>query len=206
MAPHLATITVDNWDDAKAHLDAHTSDNADTLPALAAALEEDLHHLVLDPDTRTLWWAYDNQAMDGDDWTIEQYTAEAGAEALGEIVGVIQDCLADPEAYNSQDTFENHQAALDEYTEILRLALPTDPAAARATIKRRRALIARQDQLLQRADANLVRDLVGTEHGGAARAARALHITQTQASRLIAEDDRRRTALSTAVKASLLDR
>jgi hypothetical protein len=203
----MTTTPVTDWSAAEAHLATHTGTNAHTLPALTALLGTDLHHLVLDPDTRTIWWAWDKAAVDmGEGWAIDQLDAEAAAENFSDTIDTIHDRLADHDLYNSYDAFELDQDALDEYTEILRLTLPADAAEARSAIKRRRDLLARQDQLLQRADANLVRDLVGTEHGGAARAARALNITQTQTSRLITEDDRRFANTAMAVKAALAER
>jgi len=61
-----------------------------------------------------------------------------------------------------------------------------------------------QDALWQRAYANLVRDLVGNEHGGKTRAGRQLGVTDVQIGRIIREDDQRRDQLEQSVQEAKL--
>lgn len=198
----LLTTTAADWDEVEATLSAHTSAAAYVLTELTAYLDSDLHHLVLDPETRTIWWAYDNAPLDGEGWTVEQLAPEKAAEQLDDHIDLIQDRMDDPEGYAYGGDPSSDQSALDEYTEILRLAIPAEPAEAADRIRRQRHLIARQDALWQRAYANLVRDLVGNQWGGKARAARALGVTDVQIARIIREDDDRRAALTDAAQAA----
>ncbi|MER7584319.1 hypothetical protein [Kitasatospora sp. NPDC097691] len=65
---------------------------------------------------------------------------------------VIQDRQDDLTEYaEGHADLDRDQEALDEYAAVLLLALPAQPAAAAARIKRQRRLIARQDALRQRA-------------------------------------------------------
>ncbi|WP_062214676.1 hypothetical protein [Streptomyces sp. NBRC 109706] len=199
----LATVTVADWDAAEVYLAEHTSDATYTLTELTAAHDADLHEIRLDPETRTIWWAYDNGPVRGKGWTVDHLTPAAAAEQAEPIIDTTQDRMGDPEGYAGQiHRLDDDQALLDEYTEILRLTLPADPQAARAEIRTRRALA---DALWQRADAELVRSLAGSDRGGKAAAARTLGITRMQVTRLISDDDRRRDALTQAVREAEAD-
>lgn len=198
----LTTLTVSDWPAVQSHIEEHASATAQPLPALTTALDDELHHLVLDPETRTIWWAWDNSPLSEEGWTVEQLSPDAAAAQLGDQVDLIQDYQDNPQWYaEGNDTHRRDQDALDEYTEILRLSLPDDPAEAAAHIKRKRHLIARQDSLWQRTYAEMVRNLAGGGRGGKARAARALGISDMQVGRIIREDDTRRAELDDAVQA-----
>ncbi|WP_030888241.1 hypothetical protein [Streptomyces sp. NRRL S-1868] len=198
--PELYTTTVDTWGDAEATLAGHTSTEAYTLTELTALVGSDLHKIVLDPTTRTVWWASDQSPHDGEGWLIKQLSLEQAADLLGGEIDLLQDRLDDPEEhYPGRDAArsglwdpDSDQKALDEYTAILRLQVSSDPRAARAEIKRRRLTIARQDALWRRTDADLVRDLAGTKRGGLTRASEQLDITDVQVGRIIRDDDKRR--------------
>lgn len=197
----LATTTVEDWPDAKAHITATTSPAAYVLTDLTALHDEELHHLVLDPESRTLWWAYDLAPIDGEGWTVDQWSPDAAAEMLSDQIDLIQDRMDDPQQYaKGMADLQTDQDALDEYAEILRMRLPAEPAAAAASIRHRRKLIARQDALWQRTYAALVRDLAGTEHGGKTQASKAIGVTDVQIGRIIREDQQRREAMEQTVR------
>ncbi|MGY5127320.1 hypothetical protein [Streptomyces nigrescens] len=205
-ATEANTTTVADWEAAETHITEHTSADAYTLTELTAIHDADLHHIVLDPKTRTIWWAYDNTPIGGEGWTVDQLTPQEAADMAGDQIGLIQDKLDEisgqPEDCGYARGFgdlDSDQAALDEYTEILRLALPEDPREARSHIQATRDRIAQQDALWQRTYANMVSDLAGTEHGGKTRAARALGVTDMQVGRIIREDAQRRDKLAEAV-------
>lgn len=202
---NTSTIVAD-WDAAEAHISERTSTNAYVLAELTAINDADLHHIVLDPKARTIWWAYDNAPLDGEGWTVDQLTPQEAAEMASDQIGVIQDKLdeisSQPEDCGYARGFgglDSDQAALDEYAEILRLTLPEDPREARGRIQAARDQLAQQDALWQRTYANMVSDLAGTEHGGKTRAARVLGITDMQVGRIIREDAQRRNRLAQAV-------
>lgn len=200
----LSTTIVPDWEAVENYLAAHTSSSAYVLRTLTVLHDDDLHHIVVDPETRTVWWAWDNEPpMDGDGWTIEQLTPAAAAAQAGNQIDLAQERMDNPEWYaEGPYDLDADQEALDEYTSILRLELATGPDMASADIKARRRSISRQDALWQRAYANLVRDLVGSEHGGKTRAARQLGVTDVQIGRIIREDDQRRDQLEQAVRAA----
>lgn len=206
----LSTIALADWDATQAHITQNTSAASYVLPELTALLGADLHHLVLDPESRTIWWAYDNTPLDGDGWTIEQLTPEAVTEQLADQIDMIQDRMdeaADPDSAYANGFYDlnRDQAAFDEYAEIMRLALPADPAEMATRIRRKREVLARQDALWQRAYANMVRDLAGTERGGKTRAARPLGVTEMQVGRIIREEEQRRAKLADAVRQARRD-
>ncbi|MFF1298123.1 MULTISPECIES: hypothetical protein [unclassified Streptomyces] len=197
----IATMTVEDWEAAQAHLAEHASDSAYVLTALTALNDSDLHHIVLDPDTRTVWWAYDNSVSDEDGWTILHLPPEAAAQMASDQPHLIQDRMDNPEWYaEGNGDLGTDQEALDEYTAILRLSLPVEPDRAASGIKAKRRALSMQDALWQRAYANLVRDLVGNEHGGKTRASRQLGVTDVQIGRIIREDDQRRDQLEQSVR------
>jgi hypothetical protein len=202
----LASATLPDWESAQAHIAVHTHPEAYTLTALTGLLDEQLHHVVLDPDSRTIWWAWDNTALDGAGWTVEQLAPQAAATQLSNYVDVVQDRQDDLYQNAGGADPDADQEALDEYTRILLLDVPADAREAAVRIRRRRQLIARQDALWQRAYANLVRSVAGTEHGGKRKAARPLGVTDVQVGRIIREDDERRAALTRAVRAARRDR
>nr|WSX25637.1 hypothetical protein OG690_38500 [Streptomyces tubercidicus] len=205
-ATEVNTTTVADWEAAETHIAEHSSADAYTLAELTAIHDADLHHIVLDPQTRTIWWAYDNTPIDGEGWTIDQLTPKDAAEMASNQIGIIQDKI-DEIGGQSEDCgyargfgdLDSDQAALDEYAEILRLTLPEDPREARSHIQFTRNQIAQQDALWQRTYANMVSGLAGTEHGGKTRAARALGVTDMQVGRIIREDAQRRDKLAEAV-------
>jgi len=201
----IATVTVEDWEAVQAHIAEHASDSAYVLTALTALNDSDLHHIVLDPDTRTVWWAYDNSVSDEDGWTILHLSPEGAAEMASDQPHLIQDRMDNPEWYaEGNGDLDTDQEALDEYTAILRLSLPVEPDRAASGIKAKRRAISMQDALWQRAYANLVRDLVGNEHGGKTRAGRQLGVTDVQIGRIIREDDQRRDQLEQSVQEAKL--
>lgn len=194
------TVAVADWAEAEAYLHEHSS-NAYTLEALTALHDADLHHIMLDPEAGVVWWAWDLEPVEGvAGWKIEQLPPEQALDRLGEVVDTIQDRMDAPEeAYAYGGCLETDQEALDEYTAVMRLTLPKEPAQARSHIARRRERLRRTDELWQRTYAALVRDLTGDERGGQARSARALGVTQTQVARILREDARRRERLRARV-------
>ncbi|MFJ2780307.1 hypothetical protein [Kitasatospora sp. NPDC087315] len=199
----LAETVAEDWDSARTHLAENTSTAAYDLTELTALLDAELHHLVLDPQTRTIWWAYDNSPLDGEGWTVQQLAPSDAAAQLSDVVDLIQDRQDDLAEYADHHAdLDRDQEALDEYAAVLLLALPVEPAEAAVKIKRRRRQVAREDALQQRAYARLVAELAGTEHGGKARAGRVLGVTDVQIGRIIREDQQRRAALADAVRAA----
>jgi len=93
----IATVTVEDWEAVQAHIAEHASDSAYVLTALTALNDSDLHHIVLDPDTRTVWWAYDNSVSDEDGWTILHLSPEGAAEMASDQPHLIQDRMDNPE-------------------------------------------------------------------------------------------------------------
>ncbi|MFE3502959.1 hypothetical protein [Kitasatospora sp. NPDC059160] len=199
----LSETVADDWDTVRAHLAENTSATAYDLTELTALLDTELHHLVLDPQTRTIWWAYDNSPLDGEGWTVQQLAPSDAAAQLSDVVDLIQDRQDDLTQYADHHSYlDRDQEALDEYAAVLLLALPVEPAEAAVKIRWRRRQIAREDALQQRAYAQLVAELAGTEHGGKTRAGRVLGVTDVQIGRIIREDQQRRTALADAVRAA----
>jgi hypothetical protein len=199
----LSTATVADWEDAKAYLAEHTNSRARHLDALTAHMGDEYHQLVLDPQTRTIWWAWDRAADEPthqEDWTIDQLTPQAAANMLDDYIDIIEDRMEDPGQYAYGSDPDHDQEAMDEYADILRLMLPDDPADAARMIRRKRQLISRRDARWQRTYANMTRDLTGTERGGKTRAAAAIGVSDMQVGRIIREDDQRRRALANAAK------
>ncbi|MDW6058175.1 hypothetical protein SAZ11_08750 [Streptomyces sp. FXJ1.4098] len=200
----LSSTTVADHAAAVAHIAEHVSGASRVLTETTAVLDSSMHQLVIDPETRTVWWAYDNAPLDTDGWTVEQLTSEAATEQLSDHIELIQDRMADaarPDSAYAMDfaDLDRDQDVLDEYTEIMRLALPAEPQQMAQRIRRQRELLTRQDALWQRAYANLVRELVGPDRGGKSRAAGPLGVTDVQVGRIIREDDQRRAALAATV-------
>jgi hypothetical protein len=182
----ITSATVADWEAAEAYLATQTSHRARNLDALTVLMGDEFHHLVLDPQTSTIWWAWDrepNAPTDEAGWSVDQLTATAAAEMLDGYVDLIEDRFADPEQYRYGNDLDNDQDAMDEYTDILLLTLPDAPTDAAARIRRKRELIARADARWQRAEAALARELTDT-----------------------VEDDQRRADLSAAVKEARGDR
>lgn len=199
----LATATVDTWEDAEAHIKAHTSSKAWTLSELTARMGEEYHHLVLDPESRTVWYAWTlADELTDEPWTIEQLTPQAAADLVDPYVDMVEDSLNNPEQYaDGIGDLDSDQDAMDENTHILLLGLNAeDPTAAAAQIKRQREILRREDARWQRTYAQLVRNLAGTERGGNTRAARALKISDMQVGRIIRQDDERREQLAAEVQ------
>jgi hypothetical protein len=164
---------------------------------------------VLDPQTRTIWWAWDrepNAPTDEAGWSVDQLTATAAAEMLDAYVDLIEDRFADPEQYRYGNDLDNDQDAMDEYTDILLLTLPDAPTDAAVRIRRKRELIARADARWQRAEAALARELTDTGREGTRHASQAVGMPPTLVATLILEDDQRRADLPAAVKEARGDR
>lgn len=199
----LATATVDTWEDAEAHIKAHTSSKAWTLSELTARMGEEYHHLVLDPESRTVWYAWTlADELTDEPWTIEQLTPQAAADLVDPYVDMVEDAMDNPAQYaEGFGDLDSDQAAMDENSEILLLSLNAeDPTAAAAQIKRHREVLRREDARWQRTYAHLVRDLAGDERGGKTRAARALRVSDMQVGRIIRQDDERREQLAAEVQ------
>lgn len=197
----LTTTVVANWDEVEAYLAEHASSDTYTLTQLTAYHDADLHHIAIDPSTRTVWWAWDNSVADEDGWTIDQLTPEGAAEMASDQIAIIQDRMDNPEAYaEGREDLDSDQEVMDEYTQILRLGLPEDPEQARRAIAAKRRSIRQDDELWQRTYSELVRDLAGSERGGKSQAARALRISDMQVGRIIRQDDERREALAAEVR------
>ncbi|MGP3992035.1 hypothetical protein [Streptomyces sp. 3N207] len=158
---------------------------------------------VYDPESRTVWWAWDGEPCGMEGWTIEHLTPAAAADMLDTYVDLIEDRREDPSLYMRPGEADDDMDALDEYAAVLRLTLPEDPADAARAIRHERRRLARLDARWGWTHAELVRDLVGTERGGKARAARQLGRSEVQIGRIIREDDQRRTAWADAVAAPL---
>jgi len=197
----LATATVDSWEDAEAYIKEHASSRTYTLTALTARHDADLHHIAIDPETRTVWWAWDNAPADEAGWTVQQLTPADAATMASDEIDCVQDRMDNPDWYaEGQGDLDADQEAMDEYAAILLLQLPQEPDRASSEIKVRRRAITRQDALWQRAYAELVRGLVGNERGGKVRAARALRVSDMQVGRVIRQDDERREELAAQVE------
>lgn len=212
MTTQLFSATVAEWEDAQDVINSHVSSSAYPLSELTARLDGELHHLVIDPSTRTVWWAWDGSPLGEEGWKVEQLSPRAAAEMLSPYVDLVQDKLDEVESIESAyaqglgATVGQDQDALDEYAEVLRLDVAEDPATARGQIQARRDNLARQDALWQRCYANLVRDLAGTERGGKTRAAAVLGITDVQVGRIIADDDKRRRTTADAAETAARER
>lgn len=201
IAQPFHTATVDSWEDVQTYLAEHASASTYTLTALTARHDADLHHIAIDPETRTVWWAFDNGLDDEPGWTIHHHSPASAAETASDEIDSIQDRMDNPEWYaEGSGDLETDQEALDEYAAILLLGLPEEPDRASANIKAKRRAIIRQDALYQRAYVELVRGLAGTERGGKTRAARALKISDMQVGRIIRQDDERREQLAAEVQ------
>ncbi|MFJ3841083.1 hypothetical protein ACWGHM_36720 [Streptomyces sp. NPDC054904] len=89
--------------------------------------------LVLDPQTRTVWRAYDNALLHSEGWTVRQLAPADALEQLGDIVDPIQDRQDDLTEYVERSgNIDSDQAALDEYAAVVLLSLPAEPKVAAA--------------------------------------------------------------------------
>lgn len=195
----ISTTIVPDWEAAETYLAEHAGDHARNLTALTALVGEECHQIVLDPETRTIWWAWDcdpGSPTDEAGWSVDHLSPLGAAQMLDGHIGVIEDRFADPEQYCYGNNPDSDQDVMDEFAAILRLALPASPAEAGARITRELELIARW----QRTYAALVRELSGTEPGGTDRASHALGISKALADRLIGDDDQHRADLADAVQ------
>ncbi|MGP3991572.1 hypothetical protein [Streptomyces sp. 3N207] len=199
----LSTTTVPDWEAAEAYLAEHTSSSAYRLATLITQMGSEYHELVLDPESRTVWWAWDGVPLDKEGWTVEHLTPAAAADLLETYVDLIEDRREDPSLYMRPGEADEDMDAMDEYAAVLRLTVPEDPADAASAIRHERRRLARLDARWGWTYAELIRDLVGTERGGKARVARQLGRSEVQIGRIIREDDQRRTAWADAVAAQL---
>lgn len=201
----LHTATVADLEAAEEYIGNHTSAAAYRLTALTRHHDEDLHEIVLDPDSRTIWWAYRTEPGNQDDstWTVDQLTPQQAAAQAQPHIGLAQDRMADPASYATAggvNDLDDDQDLLDEFTQLLRLGLPADPREAAARIKAEREALAAQDALWQRTYAGMVRELTGGQWGGKTKAAKALGISDVQVGRIVTDDDRRRNTLTEQVR------
>ncbi|MFD4830105.1 hypothetical protein ACFWPV_09660 [Streptomyces uncialis] len=199
-AAPLRTATVDSWEDARAHLAEHVP-NGRALTALTGLHGDDFHEIVLDPDTRTIWWAYDNGPLDGEGWSVEQLTPQGAADRCDDIIGIVQDRITDPEYYaEGFGDLDRDQETLDDYTGIVRLTLPADPRLAADAIRANRAALQALDTQWQRASVTLYRETVDRQDGNRLAAGRTLGVSDSQVRRVIAADDERRANLAARVR------
>ncbi|MEO3978749.1 hypothetical protein [Streptomyces sp. CAU 1734] len=202
----VTTATVADWAAVEAHLQQHTGASAYPLTRLNDLQGEGFHHLVLDPQSRTIWWAYDNEPVGGQGWIVEQFSPKEAAEQLDNAIGPVEDRLAEladqPEDSAYAQGFadlDRDQDTMDEYAAVLRLTLGENPADARIQIQAERERIARKDALWQRTYAELVRDLAIEHRGNKSQAGRILGITDVQVGRIIRDDNDRRNKLTDAL-------
>lgn len=207
----ISTTTVADWSDVESYLAEHTSDAAYPLTALTALHDADQHHIVLDPKTRTIWWAYDNSPLLGQGWTIDHLAPQDAATQASNPIDILQDQLAElletPEKSPyalGHGNLDGDLEALDEYAAIVRLTVPQDPREARAHIQSQRDRIARaaaqEDAPWRLAYVGMVRELANLP-GGKKLAGERLGITDVQVGRLIRDEDQRREVLANAVAA-----
>ncbi|WP_329028152.1 hypothetical protein [Streptomyces sp. NBC_00690] len=206
----LSTATLGSMEDAETYIQRKASDRAYTLLHLSTALGAMTDTIVLDPETRTIWWAY-HDTVD-DHCTVEHLTPVAAAARASESAHWLLDRMdhitgADfgyrrhlrlydpevPEYLTYYADLEGDQKALDEYADILLLTVPSDPfsrhgdlRAARAEIRRHRRRTARQEGLWLRAEARLVGKLV--QRGDASSAVAALGIGTAEIEAILTED------------------
>jgi hypothetical protein len=146
MGPAPALIASTLATDAQAaatYIDDQTSDDAYVLAALTTQHDASLHHIVLDPASRTVWWAYNNQPLERHGWTVDHLSPETAAKRASERLETILDRQDHPERYAAgHGDLNQGQAALDDYAAVLRLLVSADPAAAAEAIRARRAQLA----------------------------------------------------------------
>lgn len=174
--------------DAMAYIAEQADDSAHHLSALAGDSFESPQEVVADPANHIVWHAQGTlNAADG--WAVTPLKfPEAIARFRNMATGAerIWDSV-DADA----SSIRYAEAILDDYRKLVQMALPSHPREAARYIKSQQEA-ARNDQVRwARAYASVVRDLVGTERGGKAHAARELGISEVQVGRILAEDDAR---------------
>lgn len=188
------TTHFENYQDAAAHVAEHAP-SAYELPLLTAHLDADLHTVWLDKSTATVWHAWTDPDLDADGWTLDHEPAAEAQTWIEEQITHVLNRLANPEGtdtylYSGQNTnVEDDLDVLAEFEDVRLTALNAmsdDPVVIdriiRGSIDRLTDEIARLSRLR---GLNLAA-AYGTEHGAAARAARALNISHSAASRALA--------------------
>jgi len=192
----LEEFIVKDRETAMETVKSRASEAVYVLEKLTAFLGADLHHVVLDPTYRNIWYASDNTIWEDSGWTVEKLTPDDAGAWFGMYIEVILERMDDPTIYaGSEFSAVDDLAAFDEYTQILRLQLSADPQDAVVGIKERQRLLARQATTWARTYTNMLRDLAGPDHGGKAKAAKIIGLTEVQVGRKLREDDERRRAL-----------
>lgn len=179
----------DTYEDAAAHVAEHAP-AAVELPLITAHLDADLHNVWLDKATAIIWHAWTDP--DGDGWTLDSEPAAEAQKWIEEQLTLVLGRLANPESldgylYSGPDAnVEEDLDTLEEFEDVRLAALNAisdDPIVIdriiRSSIDRLTDEIARLSRLR---GLNLAA-AYGTEHGAAARAARALTVSHSAASR-----------------------
>ena len=182
----------ENYQDVAAHIAEHAP-NAHELPLITAHLDADLHTVWLDTTNGTVWHAWTDPDTDG--WTLDHEPAAEAQKWIEDQLTLVLDRLANPETadaylYPGPDTsIDDDLDTLAEFEAVQLAALNamTDGPIVvdriiRGSIDRLTDEIARLSRLR---GLNLAA-AYGTEHGSAARAARALDVSHSSASRAMA--------------------
>lgn len=174
-----------NRDEARAKI----PEAATLLGALSAALDDDLHELYL--FDRTVYWMFTLPDQPG--WTVEVLEAPEAVHRLGDISGAVRDrvvSLGYEDFPDPQRVREADEAAIEDLTQVMLAALPSDPHRAERALQRRRQEYLWEMWLLARVRAALVEQAVaslGGGYGSVRKAAQVLGISEaavTKARRL----------------------
>ncbi|MGW5353379.1 hypothetical protein ACWERV_23070 [Streptomyces sp. NPDC004031] len=185
------TLQFENCTEAAAHVAEHAP-NAYELPLITAHLGADLHNVWLDKTAATVWHASTDPDADG--WTLEVEPAREAQSWIEDQLVLLLDRLADPEGDGYIDAGPNTDVeedldALAEYEEVRLAALSEhsdDPVVVDRIIRGQIARLSAEIARLSRLRGVNLTTAYGTEHGAAARAARALDVSHTSASRAMA--------------------
>lgn len=194
----MTTISTqfDTYQDAAAHVAEHAP-NAYELPLITSHCDADLHTVWLDKTTNTVWHAFTEPDSDG--WALDSEPARDAQSWIEDQLTLVLDRLADPEGDSYVNAGPDTSAdddldTLAEFEEVQLAALysltgNTDPVIVDRMIRGKIGNLSAEIARLSRLRGVNLTTAYGTEHGAAARAARALDISHSAASRAMSAPD-----------------
>lgn len=184
----------ENYQDAAAHVAEHAP-NAYELPLITAHLDADLHTVWLDKTTGMVWHA--STDYDVDNWTLDSEPAAEAQSWIEDQITLVLDRLADPDGDSYVDAgpdakVDDDLDTLAEFEDVQLAALTDlsdDPVVVDRIIRGQIGRLSAEIARLARLRGVNLATAYGTGHGSAARAARALDISHSAASRAMSAPD-----------------
>lgn len=182
-------LTASEYTTIEAHVTEHAP-NAYELTKVTAHLDAELHTVWLDPNTSTVWHAWNDQ--DDDNWNLDTEGAVQAQEWIAEQLVHVLDRLADPDNVDNYQygniTVEDDLDTLAELEAVQLAALRTNtenPVVVDRMICHRMDLLRSEISRLSRLRAVNLQEQYGSERGAPAAAARALDISHESARRAL---------------------